>query len=62
MTEPTRVTWRESIRSGGSGGSGGNGVEVADNLPAIVGVRNSKEAAGPVLRSVAAPGRPWSPV
>ena len=40
-----RVTWRKSTRSNGSG----NCVEVADNLAGKVGVRDSKDVAGPVL-------------
>ncbi|MEU5549938.1 DUF397 domain-containing protein [Micromonospora sp. NPDC047793] len=42
---PTRATWRKSTRSG----STGNCVEVADNLPAVVAVRDSKDRQGPVL-------------
>ena len=38
--------WRKSTRSGASGG---DCVEVADNLPGVVGVRDSKDPAGPVL-------------
>ncbi|MEU0153792.1 DUF397 domain-containing protein [Micromonospora fulviviridis] len=38
--------WRKSTRSGGNGG---NCVEVADNLAGVVGVRDSKDPAGPVL-------------
>ncbi|SBT44143.1 DUF397 domain-containing protein [Micromonospora auratinigra] len=38
--------WRKSTRSGGNGG---NCVEVADNLPGVVAVRDSKEPVGPVL-------------
>ncbi|MEU4816210.1 DUF397 domain-containing protein [Micromonospora aurantiaca] len=38
--------WRKSTRSGGNGG---NCVEVAGNLPGVVGVRDSKDPAGPVL-------------
>ncbi|GHJ16527.1 DUF397 domain-containing protein [Micromonospora sp. AKA38] len=38
--------WRTSTRSGASGG---NCVEVADNLPDVVGVRDSKDRSGPVL-------------
>ena len=37
--------WRKSARSGNQG----NCVEVADNLPGIVGVRDSKDPTGPVL-------------
>ncbi|WP_405431829.1 DUF397 domain-containing protein [Micromonospora sp. NBC_00617] len=38
--------WRKSTRSGSGGG---NCVEVADNLPGIVGVRDSKDPDGPAL-------------
>jgi hypothetical protein len=38
--------WRKSSRSGGNGG---NCVEVADDLAGLVGVRDSKNAGGPVL-------------
>ncbi|MGW4296152.1 DUF397 domain-containing protein [Micromonospora chersina] len=38
--------WRKSTRSGGNGG---DCVEVADNLPGVVAVRDSKDPAGPVL-------------
>ena len=38
--------WRKSTRSGGNGG---DCVEVAGNLPGVVGVRDSKDPAGPVL-------------
>ncbi|MEU3457185.1 DUF397 domain-containing protein [Micromonospora sp. NPDC006766] len=38
--------WRESTRSGGNGG---NCVEVASNLPGVVGVRDSKDPSGPML-------------
>ncbi|MGC4815031.1 DUF397 domain-containing protein [Micromonospora sp. DT228] len=40
------ATWRTSTRSGSGGG---NCVEVADNLPGIVGVRDSKDPTGPAL-------------
>ncbi|TCC00146.1 DUF397 domain-containing protein [Micromonospora zingiberis] len=42
----TGARWRKSSRSGGNGG---NCVEVADNLSGVVGVRDSKDPAGPVL-------------
>ncbi|MDG4810650.1 DUF397 domain-containing protein [Micromonospora sp. WMMD1120] len=42
----TGAVWRTSTRSGSGGG---NCVEVADNLPGIVGVRDSKDPAGPAL-------------
>ncbi|MER5453728.1 DUF397 domain-containing protein [Micromonospora sp. NPDC002389] len=38
--------WRKATRSGTSGG---NCVEVADNLPGVVGVRDSKDPTGPAL-------------
>ncbi|MEV4479626.1 DUF397 domain-containing protein [Micromonospora coxensis] len=38
--------WRKSTRSSGNGG---DCVEVADNLPGVVGVRDSKDRQGPVL-------------
>ncbi|MGI5215686.1 DUF397 domain-containing protein [Plantactinospora sp. CA-290183] len=44
--ELTGAVWRKSGRSSGNGGAC---VEVADNLPGIVGVRDSKDPAGPVL-------------
>ncbi|MEU4333960.1 DUF397 domain-containing protein [Micromonospora lupini] len=42
----SNARWRKSTRSGASGG---NCVEVADNLPGVVAVRDSKNAAGPAL-------------
>ncbi|MEV0943208.1 DUF397 domain-containing protein [Micromonospora wenchangensis] len=47
MTDLAGAVWRKSTRSGGSGG---NCVEVADNLPGLIGVRDSKDQAGPALR------------
>lgn len=41
------ANWRTSSRS--SGGGNGDCVEVADNLPAAVAVRDSKDPDGPVL-------------
>lgn len=38
------AVWRTSTRSGNS-----ECVEVADNLPGVVGVRDSKDPTGPVL-------------
>ncbi|WP_410811710.1 DUF397 domain-containing protein [Micromonospora sp. 067-2] len=46
MTDLAGAVWRKSTRSGGSGG---DCVEVADNVPGVVGVRDSKDAAGPAL-------------
>ncbi|MGW2621896.1 DUF397 domain-containing protein [Micromonospora taraxaci] len=40
----TGAHWRTSSRSGN-----GECVEVADNLPGVVGVRDSKDPSGPVL-------------
>lgn len=45
MTDLTRAAWRKSMRSG----SQGNCVEVAENLPAGVGIRDSKDPDGPAL-------------
>ncbi|MEN3613351.1 DUF397 domain-containing protein [Plantactinospora sp. ZYX-F-223] len=44
--ELTGAAWRKSTRSNGHSG---NCVEVADNLPGVVGVRDSKDPAGPAL-------------
>ncbi|MFG3558984.1 DUF397 domain-containing protein [Micromonospora sp. NPDC047557] len=44
--ELTGARWRKSTRSGPDGG---NCVEVADNLPGLVAVRDSKDPGGPVL-------------
>ncbi|WP_411970800.1 DUF397 domain-containing protein [Micromonospora peucetia] len=41
----TTAVWRKSSRSGNQG----NCVEVADNLPHVIAVRDSKDPAGPVL-------------
>ncbi|PZG04488.1 DUF397 domain-containing protein [Micromonospora craterilacus] len=46
MTDLTGAVWRKSTRSGDNGG---DCVEVADNLPGLVAVRDSKDATGPVL-------------
>ena len=45
MTELTTARWRKSSYSGNEGAC----VEVADNLPGAVGVRDSKHVAGPLL-------------
>jgi hypothetical protein len=42
----TGARWRKSTRSGSNGGAC---VEVADNLPGVFGVRDSKDRTGPVL-------------
>ncbi|MFI2711596.1 DUF397 domain-containing protein [Micromonospora sp. NPDC018662] len=42
----TNARWRTSTKSGTNGG---NCVEVADNLPGVVAVRDSKDQQGPVL-------------
>lgn len=41
----SRAEWRKSTRSGSSGDC----VEVADNLPGVVAVRDSKDPHGPAL-------------
>lgn len=46
--------WRKSTRSNGAGG---DCVEVADNLPGRILVRDSKDQAGPTLTF---PPRSWS--
>ncbi|MFF5199434.1 DUF397 domain-containing protein [Micromonospora parva] len=46
MAELTGAVWRKSTRSGDNGG---NCVEVADNLPGLVVVRDSKDPTGPAL-------------
>jgi hypothetical protein len=43
MTDLAGAHWRKSTRSGDNGG---NCVEVADNLPGIVAVRDSKDPEG----------------
>jgi hypothetical protein len=42
----SNAQWKKSTRSGTSGG---DCVEVADNLPGLVAVRDSKDPAGPAL-------------
>ena len=42
----SRAVWHKSTRSNGSGGAC---VEVADNLPGIIAVRDSKNPDGPAL-------------
>ncbi|MEV6816114.1 DUF397 domain-containing protein [Micromonospora sp. NPDC051296] len=42
----TRAAWRKSTRSNQNGGAC---VEVADNLPGVVAVRDSKDPTGPTL-------------
>ncbi|MFG3704381.1 DUF397 domain-containing protein [Micromonospora sp. NPDC047670] len=46
MADLTGAVWRKSTRSSSNGG---DCVEVADNLPGVVGVRDSKDPAGPAL-------------
>ncbi|MDG4779588.1 DUF397 domain-containing protein [Micromonospora sp. WMMD961] len=54
MADLTDAHWRKSTRSGGNGGEC---VEVADNLPGIVAVRDSKDPHGPTL---AFPSAAWA--
>ncbi|MDG4757150.1 DUF397 domain-containing protein [Micromonospora sp. WMMD710] len=42
----SNATWKKSTRSGTSGN---DCVEVADNLPDVVAVRDSKDPSGPAL-------------
>lgn len=44
-TDMTGAVWRKSTRSN----NGGNCVEVATNLTGVVGIRDSKDAAGGTL-------------
>ena len=46
MTILNRPSWRTSTRSGDTGGAC---IEVADNLPGVVLVRDSKDRSGPTL-------------
>jgi hypothetical protein len=46
MADLSGADWRKSTRSGNGGNSC---VEVAKNLPGVVGVRDSKDRFGPVL-------------
>ncbi|RQX00060.1 DUF397 domain-containing protein [Micromonospora inaquosa] len=46
MADLIDAQWRKSTRSGSNGG---DCVEVADNLPGLVAVRDSKDPAGPAL-------------
>lgn len=46
MAELSGAVWRKSTRSGNGGNSC---VEVAKNLPGVVGVRDSKDRSGPAL-------------
>jgi hypothetical protein len=46
MAELSGAVWRKSTRSGNGGNSC---VEVAKNLPDVVGVRDSKDRSGPAL-------------
>jgi hypothetical protein len=46
MADLTGARWHKSTRSGSNGG---DCVEVADNLPDVVAVRDSKDPDGPVL-------------
>jgi hypothetical protein len=46
MTDLTGAKWHKSTRSGGNGG---DCVEVADNLPGIVAMRDTKDRDGGTL-------------
>ncbi|MBQ1075442.1 DUF397 domain-containing protein [Micromonospora sp. C31] len=46
MADLAGAQWRKSAHSGSNGG---DCIEVADNLPGLVAVRDSKDPAGPVL-------------
>lgn len=53
----TRPIWRKSSYSSGNGG---NCVEIADNLPGVVAVRDSKNPDGPVLTLTSAQWRSFA--
>jgi hypothetical protein len=46
MADLTGARWHKSTRSGSNGG---DCVEVADNLPDVIGMRDSKDPDGPAL-------------
>ncbi|MGC4805262.1 DUF397 domain-containing protein [Micromonospora sp. DT233] len=46
MVDLSEAHWRKSTRSGSNGGEC---VEVADNLPNIIAIRDSKDPDGPAL-------------
>ena len=46
MADLSGAVWRKSVRSNNGGSSC---VEVARNLPGVVGVRDSKDRSGPAL-------------
>ncbi|MGC4836118.1 DUF397 domain-containing protein [Micromonospora vinacea] len=46
MVDLTGAHWRKSTRSGSNGGEC---IEVADNMPGVVAVRDSKDPLGPAL-------------
>ncbi|MEV6692962.1 DUF397 domain-containing protein [Micromonospora sp. NPDC051196] len=54
MDNLTGARWRTSSRSSTNGGVC---VEVADNLPGVVGVRDSKDPTGPALTFASAAWR-----
>ncbi|MFE7870154.1 DUF397 domain-containing protein [Micromonospora humida] len=54
MSDLTGARWRTSTRSGTNGGEC---VEVADNIPGIIGIRDSKDPTGPTLT---VPPAAWS--
>ncbi|MET7794740.1 DUF397 domain-containing protein [Micrococcus luteus] len=49
------ATWRASSYSGGQG----NCVEVADNIPTLIPIRDSKRPAGPVIAFTPHAWRPF---
>ncbi|MER7420033.1 DUF397 domain-containing protein [Micromonospora peucetia] len=44
--DPSSARWKKSTKSNTAGGEC---VEVADNLPGVVAVRDSKDPSGPIL-------------
>jgi hypothetical protein len=51
------ATWRKSSYSGSNGG---DCVEVADNVPGVVAMRDSKDPGGPVLAFTSAEWRAFT--
>ena len=55
MNDLKGAAWRKSSYSGGGGGEC---IEIADNVPGVIPVRDSKNPEGPRCSSVRRPGTP----